>query len=101
MSHFTDAKKYIAGGVNSPVRAFAGVGGEAMELAFGAERVQAAVIPRGRGARAHAAHRGFVVEFSSVRVPPQAASIDEIIAGDHFALGPLLEREEAPAGDGH
>lgn len=28
MSHFTDAKKYIAGGVNSPVRAFAGVGGE-------------------------------------------------------------------------
>jgi glutamate-1-semialdehyde 2,1-aminomutase len=28
MSHFTDAKKYIAGGVNSPVRSFAGVGGE-------------------------------------------------------------------------
>lgn len=28
MSHFTEAKKYIAGGVNSPVRAFAGVGGE-------------------------------------------------------------------------
>jgi len=28
MSHFTDAKQYIAGGVNSPVRAFAGVGGE-------------------------------------------------------------------------
>ncbi len=28
MSLFDDAKKYIAGGVNSPVRAFAGVGGE-------------------------------------------------------------------------
>ena len=28
MSLFTDAKKYIAGGVNSPVRAFAAVGGE-------------------------------------------------------------------------
>ncbi len=28
MSHFTDAKEIIAGGVNSPVRAFAGVGGE-------------------------------------------------------------------------
>ncbi len=28
MSHFQDAKQYIAGGVNSPVRAFAGVGGE-------------------------------------------------------------------------
>ena len=28
MSHFTDAKQFIAGGVNSPVRAFAGVGGE-------------------------------------------------------------------------
>ncbi len=28
MSHFTEAKKVIAGGVNSPVRAFAGVGGE-------------------------------------------------------------------------
>ena len=28
MSHFTEAKKYISGGVNSPVRAFAGVGGE-------------------------------------------------------------------------
>ncbi len=28
MSLFTDAKKVIAGGVNSPVRAFAGVGGE-------------------------------------------------------------------------
>ena len=28
MSDFSDAKKYIAGGVNSPVRAFAGVGGE-------------------------------------------------------------------------
>lgn len=28
MSHFTEAKKYIAGGVNSPVRAFDGVGGE-------------------------------------------------------------------------
>ena len=28
MSYFTDARKVIAGGVNSPVRAFAGVGGE-------------------------------------------------------------------------
>jgi glutamate-1-semialdehyde 2,1-aminomutase len=28
MSHFEDASKYIAGGVNSPVRAFRGVGGE-------------------------------------------------------------------------
>jgi len=28
MDHFGDAKRYIAGGVNSPVRAFAGVGGE-------------------------------------------------------------------------
>ncbi|MFT5500149.1 MAG: glutamate-1-semialdehyde 2,1-aminomutase [Woeseiaceae bacterium] len=28
MSDFSEAKKYIAGGVNSPVRAFAGVGGE-------------------------------------------------------------------------
>jgi glutamate-1-semialdehyde 2,1-aminomutase len=28
MNLFTEAKKYIAGGVNSPVRAFAGVGGE-------------------------------------------------------------------------
>lgn len=28
MSLFTDAEKWIAGGVNSPVRAFAGVGGE-------------------------------------------------------------------------
>jgi glutamate-1-semialdehyde 2,1-aminomutase len=28
MSNFTEAKKSIAGGVNSPVRAFAGVGGE-------------------------------------------------------------------------
>ena len=28
MSHFGEAKKFIAGGVNSPVRAFAGVGGE-------------------------------------------------------------------------
>lgn len=28
MTLFDDAKKYIAGGVNSPVRAFAGVGGE-------------------------------------------------------------------------
>ena len=28
MSYFTEAKKTIAGGVNSPVRAFAGVGGE-------------------------------------------------------------------------
>ena len=28
MSHFTDAKQVIAGGVNSPVRAFAGFGGE-------------------------------------------------------------------------
>ncbi|MDH4047807.1 MAG: aminotransferase class III-fold pyridoxal phosphate-dependent enzyme, partial [Gammaproteobacteria bacterium] len=28
MSLFEDARKYIAGGVNSPVRAFAGVGGE-------------------------------------------------------------------------
>lgn len=28
MSNFTEAKKYIAGGVNSPVRAFSGVGGE-------------------------------------------------------------------------
>ncbi|MGB5244972.1 MAG: glutamate-1-semialdehyde 2,1-aminomutase [Woeseia sp.] len=28
MTLFADAKKYIAGGVNSPVRAFAGVGGE-------------------------------------------------------------------------
>ncbi|MEX2258960.1 MAG: glutamate-1-semialdehyde 2,1-aminomutase [Woeseia sp.] len=28
MSLFTDARKYIAGGVNSPVRAFTGVGGE-------------------------------------------------------------------------
>jgi glutamate-1-semialdehyde 2,1-aminomutase len=28
MNLFADAKKYIAGGVNSPVRAFAGVGGE-------------------------------------------------------------------------
>ena len=28
MSYFTEARKFIAGGVNSPVRAFAGVGGE-------------------------------------------------------------------------
>ena len=28
MNYFKEAKKYIAGGVNSPVRAFAGVGGE-------------------------------------------------------------------------
>ena len=28
MSHYTNAREYIAGGVNSPVRAFAGVGGE-------------------------------------------------------------------------
>jgi len=28
MTQFEDAKKYIAGGVNSPVRAFAGVGGD-------------------------------------------------------------------------
>jgi len=28
MSHFQEAKQFIAGGVNSPVRAFAGVGGE-------------------------------------------------------------------------
>ena len=28
MSHFSDARDVIAGGVNSPVRAFAGVGGE-------------------------------------------------------------------------
>ena len=28
MSHFEEARKFIAGGVNSPVRAFAGVGGE-------------------------------------------------------------------------
>jgi glutamate-1-semialdehyde 2,1-aminomutase len=28
MSDFSEARKYIAGGVNSPVRAFAGVGGE-------------------------------------------------------------------------
>lgn len=28
MSYFTEAREYIAGGVNSPVRAFAGVGGE-------------------------------------------------------------------------
>ena len=28
MSHFSEARKYIAGGVNSPVRAFAGVGGD-------------------------------------------------------------------------
>jgi glutamate-1-semialdehyde 2,1-aminomutase len=28
MSHFSEAREYIAGGVNSPVRAFAGVGGE-------------------------------------------------------------------------
>ena len=28
MSYFTEAKDVIAGGVNSPVRAFAGVGGE-------------------------------------------------------------------------
>ena len=28
MSHFEQARNYIAGGVNSPVRAFAGVGGE-------------------------------------------------------------------------
>ncbi len=28
MNHFQQAKKYIAGGVNSPVRAFAGVGGD-------------------------------------------------------------------------
>jgi len=28
MNHFEDARKYIAGGVNSPVRSFAGVGGE-------------------------------------------------------------------------
>ena len=28
MSHFSDARSVIAGGVNSPVRAFAGVGGE-------------------------------------------------------------------------
>ena len=28
MSHFSEARDYIAGGVNSPVRAFAGVGGE-------------------------------------------------------------------------
>ena len=28
MSHFSDARDVIAGGVNSPVRAFAGVGGD-------------------------------------------------------------------------
>ena len=28
MNHFEEARQYIAGGVNSPVRAFAGVGGE-------------------------------------------------------------------------
>ena len=28
MSHFSEAREFIAGGVNSPVRAFAGVGGE-------------------------------------------------------------------------
>jgi glutamate-1-semialdehyde 2,1-aminomutase len=28
MSYYTEAREYIAGGVNSPVRAFAGVGGE-------------------------------------------------------------------------
>ena len=28
MSHYTRAREYIAGGVNSPVRAFTGVGGE-------------------------------------------------------------------------
>ncbi len=28
MNHFAEARQYIAGGVNSPVRAFAGVGGE-------------------------------------------------------------------------
>lgn len=28
MSHFEEACRYIAGGVNSPVRAFRGVGGE-------------------------------------------------------------------------
>ena len=28
MSHYSDARAVIAGGVNSPVRAFAGVGGE-------------------------------------------------------------------------
>lgn len=38
VSHFTEASKYIAGGVNSPVRAFAGVGGEPvfMQSASGA-----------------------------------------------------------------
>ncbi len=38
MSYFTEAKKSIAGGVNSPVRAFAGVGGEPvfMKRAHGA-----------------------------------------------------------------
>ena len=28
MNHFDDAREFIAGGVNSPVRAFAGVGGD-------------------------------------------------------------------------
>ena len=74
---------------------------EAIELAFGTKRVNAAVIPRGRGARAHAAHGGFVVELSSVLMPPQAASVSEIVASDHFTLGPLLKREEASARDGH
>ena len=28
MNHFDEARQFIAGGVNSPVRAFAGVGGD-------------------------------------------------------------------------
>jgi glutamate-1-semialdehyde 2,1-aminomutase len=41
MSHFEEASRYIAGGVNSPVRAFRGVGGEPVFLrrAYGARVV--------------------------------------------------------------
>ena len=72
-----------------------------MELAFGTECVQAAVIPRGCGARPHAAHCGFVIKFPSVSVPPQAAPIGEVVASDCFAFSPLLESEETAVREGH
>ena len=79
---------------------FAGHSIEAMELTFGTEGVKPAIIVGGPGARAYAAHVIGVIKFTLILMPPKPAAVSEVVAGDHLAAIPLLQREESALGDG-
>ena len=75
----------------------AGGGVQADEPAGGAERVDPAVVPRGRRARSRTAHR--LPEVGGPGVRPALGSRVEVVGRDHLLIAALLDGERAPLGD--